>query len=154
MIPMPLPFVLLAACADAAPADALAAVVGNPDAAVVLRVGLEHWDTGEYTLRVAGDGKVTLTNRRAGKERRWSETWTRERVALFVEGLRADGFLSVQPPTGPRQPGDVPLVFAVEGPKPYEVKLWEADRYTLPGVDRIMTRLDALTAELSRGEGP
>ena len=141
----------IVACAEAAPTDALAAVPGHTDAAVVLAVGLEHWDTGEYTLRVGGDGAVTLVNRRAGARREWTARWDAARVTTFVAELRADGFLTVTPPTGARQPGDVPLVFRVEGPVPYEARLWEADRYKLPGVDRIVTRLDALTKELGGG---
>jgi hypothetical protein len=144
-----IPFADVAAC-DAKPSDALAAVPGNAGAAVVLVIGLEHWEQGEYTLRVAGDGRVSLKNRRSGAEREWTAQWDPARVVEFVDQLRADGFLSVVPPAGQRQPGDVPLVFRVEGPIAHEVRLWEADRYTLPGVDRIVTRLDALTRELER----
>lgn len=146
-------FILGAVTACGEPPDALATVPGDPAAAVVLVVGIEHREDGQYTLRVAGDGQVSLHNRQAGKSREWTARWDGARVEAFVDEMRQNGFLTVKPPSGQRQPGDVPLVLRVDGPRPYEVRLWEADRYALPGVDRIVTRLDALTKELSAGAG-
>jgi hypothetical protein len=133
--------------------DVLADLCAHPDAALSVRTGIEHWHTGQITLRARGDGQAVVHNVRSGEQRTF-------------EGMIEPGVLGElgrhvtrvgsAPVVTHRVPGDQPVRIAVErgGETLLVLDRWHADRYADDGLHALLTLADRLVAELTGGELP
>lgn len=126
------------------------------DAIVTIEVGTEHWMMGRITLAIRGSGAVRVTQLRSGATRTYDATFDAARLADIGRQLAGDDFSGLRTSGAPRQPGDVPVVLRLaEGADvSHEASLWHGDRYTSPGLDRLLTLYDAIVREVSNGALP
>jgi hypothetical protein len=127
--------------------DSLAAY---PEAEVSIEVGTEHWGGGRVSLDVGGSGRVRVTRSRSGSHRRAEGRLPTERVRSLGRTFRDAGFGALSPHRGAREPGDEPvqLRLVVHGRTRHTARLWHADRYLDPGLDRLLRAYEALVAEV------
>jgi hypothetical protein len=129
----------------------------NPEAQVIITTGIEHWDTGEITLAVAGDGHAIVTNKRAGIETRYQGQLSAEQVQEFITVINDSAFASLTPTTGLRKPDDVGVkVYLYEGDNVVQKNesLWYSDRYEDKQLNSIIMVYDKLVNELTDGQLP
>ena len=128
----------------------------HPDASVTIGAGTEHWERGETTLTIHGDGRAEVHNRASGAERQFEGRLDPPRVAELGRDLVRLGLTSLQPHPGDRRPGDVPVWVAVEraGETLHESTLWHGDRYEDSGLDGVLQRYQRIVEELTDGELP
>lgn len=122
----------------------------DPELAIQLAIGTQHFRGGVVTLTLHGDGRATLVRRQAdGEERFDGELGADERRALGEE-LESLGLVELRPGDGAREPGDVPVeVMVAHGGRPvHQERLWYGDRYTDAALDRLIRRFDELVGRL------
>ncbi len=126
------------------------------DVTISVTTGTEHFGKGLVELSIRGDGSVTVSNRASGKEQSFTGKLDTAELAALGPELAAAGFTTLRTPGPPRSPGDTPVVLAVAqgGQERYRAELWYADRYKMPGLDRIIKRHDAIVTKLTKGELP
>jgi hypothetical protein len=134
--------------------DLLQSLDHHADVAVTVRQGTEHFDDGQITLVVRGDGKVTVDQLAAGATQHYALKLDAARVAQLGNLLAAHRFTAARTTTLPRQPGDTQLALRVErgGSQAFQAELWDADRYKDADLDAILHAADALIHEASGGK--
>jgi len=75
--------------------DLVRRLADDPDLMIEISEGIEHWETGEITLTVAGSGAVEVRHRRAGEERRYERRLGPTELARFANRLADLGFESL-----------------------------------------------------------
>ena len=127
--------------------DRLQALSTHPALEVVITVGTEHFDNGQFTLRVRGDGRAATVQKRAGETRDFSQTLAAAEVDEFGKALAANDFTRKRTSTTPREPGDTPVKLRLmQGDTTqFEVDIWYADRYT---DKQLAALLDAAEARI------
>lgn len=137
-------------------AELLEQLPSHDDVAVSVRIGIEHWDTGEITLTLHGSGEATVLQRVAGKENRFTGQVDDERLGRIGADLARQGFTSIRAREGDRMPDDVPVIFEIErnGERLHHAELWHGDRYQDKALDSILDQVDALISELTNGKLP
>jgi len=128
----------------------------HDDVTISVTTGTEHFRKGLVKLSIGGDGSLTITNHRAGERRDYPGKLTREEVEKLGQEFAAAGFTTLRSPGPPREPGDSPVVLEITraGEQRYQAELWYGDRETLPGVDVIIRRFDAIVERVTDGELP
>jgi hypothetical protein len=123
---------------------------GDPESAVQISVGTQHFRDGLVTLTIRGDGRVTVVRLRASGEDRHESTLGDEELRMLSAELDAVDLAELRPSGGMRQPGDVPVevLLVKDGRKVHEQQLWYGDRYTDPSLDRLIRRFDELVDEV------
>lgn len=126
--------------------DRLRALSTHPSLEVVIVVGTEHFDNGEFTLRVTGDGTATVVQKRAGKTHEFSRTLDDAAVAAFGATLADNEFTRARTSTLPREPGDTPVVLELRDGDAtvFKAEIWEADRYEDRQLAAILRAAEAL----------
>jgi len=114
-------------------------------------VGREHFRNGEVALTVHGSGAVDVVQLRSGAERDWHAELGRDRLRALEEELAQLDVAALRPRSDSRDPDDDPVRVTVRA---HEARLWHADRYADPGLDRLLTHWQALTEEVTGGELP
>ncbi len=134
---------MLASCTDAtsskqptpnpgAPmSESLRTFSAHPALAAVFVLGTEHFDNGQFTLRVSGDGAAKLTQRRSGTTEEFEKSLEPAAVNQLGEVLADNDFTKARTSTLPREPGDTPVVLELfDGDSSqFRAEIWEADRY-------------------------
>lgn len=133
--------------------DVLADLPAHPGAALSIRTGIEHWHTGQITLRALGDGRAVVHNLRSGHERTFEGMIE---PAVLGELGRHVTRVGPAPVVTKRIPGDQPVRIVVErgGETLLVLDRWHADRYADDGLHAVLTLADRLVAELTDGELP
>jgi hypothetical protein len=155
---------LLGACADhparqpgaiqepAAMDDVVRHLDRHPAATLTIQQGTEHFDDGQVTLALRGDGTATVEQLRSGKTQRYRAQLAPARVATVGAALAEHHFTRARTTSLPRQPGDTPLVLRLDGAGPaFRADLWYADRYQDRDLDQLVQLADALIHEVSGG---
>ena len=127
-------------------APALTHLADDPELAVQLAVGTQHFRGGVITLTVHGDGRATVVRRDADSEERAEGELTADERRALGDELDSLGLVELRPAGGSREPDDVPVEVMVAhgGRALHEQSLWYGDRYTDAALDRLIRRFDAL----------
>jgi hypothetical protein len=133
--------------------DSVRTLDRHPDLTVVIRQGTEHFDNGQITLAIRGDGNATVEQLASGKTQHYAAKLPPARVAALGATLGAHRFTGPRTTTLPREPGDTQLVLRVDRARApaFQLQLWDADRYKDADLDAILRTTDALIHELSGG---
>ena len=126
----------------------------HPDVTVTVQTGIPDWYTGEIRLAIRGDGTITAHKVRSKGEQMYAGQLDATQVQELGNELATHGFTQIQPSSAPtRLPDDMPVVLRIArgAEQLYEARLWHADRFSDPGLDRILRRTDELIAQLRRG---
>jgi|SRR5215207_5229910 len=127
----------------------------DPSSALEVAVGREHFRTGEVALTVHGSGEVDVVQLRSGAERDWHARLEAARVQALADELAELDLAELRPRPGGRDPDDDPVRLALrEGGEVHEAHLWLADRFADDRLDRLLTRWQALTEEVTDGALP
>ncbi|MBV9788224.1 MAG: hypothetical protein JOZ51_08630 [Chloroflexi bacterium] len=129
----------------------------HPDVTITVQTGIPDWYTGEIRLVIRGDGTITAHKVRSKGEQTYAGRLDAAQVQELGIELATHGFTQIQPASAlTRVPDDVPVVLRIERgtERLYEARLWHADRFADPGLDRILRRADELIAQLSRDALP
>jgi hypothetical protein len=77
------------------PNDLVLSLPHDPELAIEISEGNEHWRAGEITLTVEGSGAVEVRHRRAGEERRYAGTLEPAELERFARRLGELGYASL-----------------------------------------------------------
>jgi hypothetical protein len=134
--------------------DLLHALDRHADVAVTIRQGTEHFDDGQITLVVRGDGSATVEQLASGAAQHYAMKLDAARIATLGNLLAVHRFSAARTTTLPRKPGDTQLVLRVDrgGTQAFQAELWDADRYKDADLDAILHTADALIHEVSGGK--
>src|SRR5829696_3594219 len=125
------------------------------DAASTLEVavGREHFRNGEVALIVHGSGEVDVVQLRSGAERDWHARLAEDRLRALADELAELDVGALRPHEGGRDPDDDPVRVALTaaGEPVHEARLWHADRFADDRLDRLLSRWQALTEEVTGG---
>ena len=118
----------------------------NESLEVVVVVGTEHFDNGEFTLHVQGNGNATVEQKRSGKVSHFDTKLDAARLDALGETLASNGFSNPRTSTLPREPGDTPVVLEVVdgGERLFHADIWNADRYDDKSLAAILDAAEAL----------
>jgi len=124
----------------------LRALSTHPSTEVIVVVGTEHNDNGQFTLRVSGDGSARVTQQRAGETREYSQHLDAAALDAFGKTLAENEFTRARTSSMPREPGDTPVRLQLTdgGTSQLEVDIWEADRYQDKQLAAILRAAEAL----------
>jgi hypothetical protein len=128
----------------------LAGLASDPELAIQISMGTQHFRDGLVTLTLRGDGHATVVRRLAdGEERHESELSAEERQSLADEFDSID-LTGLRATEGERKPGDTPVNVLVvrDGKTVSDQHLWFGDRYTDKGLDRLVRRFDEVVGRL------
>ena len=133
--------------------DVLRNLARNPATTVTVQQGTEHFDDGQVTLTVRGDGTIEVEQRRSGAVTRHAGQLPVARIEALGAQLADLQLTRPRTTTLPRQPGHTPLVLRVEGgaARSFRADLWYGDRYQDRQLDGIIRLADALIHEVSGG---
>ena len=127
----------------------------DPSSALEVAVGREHFRNGEVALTVHGSGEIDVVQLRSGAERDWHARLEAERLQALADELAELDLAELRPRAGGRDPDDDPVRLALrEGGEVHEAHLWHADRFADDRLDRLLTRWQALTEEVTGGALP
>ena len=128
----------------------------DPTSAVEVAVGREHFRSGEVALTVHGSGEVDVVQLRSGAERDWHARLAHDRLRALAAELAELDIAGLRPRDGGRDPDDDPVRVALTaaGEPVHEAQLWHADRFADARLDRLLTRWQALTEEVTGGALP
>ncbi len=126
----------------------------NPALEILVRTGTQHWQAGEVTLLVRGDGAATVTQRQATTNAAFEGALSKEELDAFGQALQAHRFTAARTSALPREPGDTPAVLALRraGEVVFEASLWSADRDDDADLDAILRAADQLIHRISAGK--
>jgi hypothetical protein len=128
----------------------------DPSSALEVAVGREHFRNGEVALTVRGSGEVDVVQLRSGAERDWHARLAADRVQALAAELAELDLAALRPREGGRDPDDDPVRLALRAgdERVHEAHLWHADRFADDRLDRLLTRWQALTEEVTGGALP
>ena len=128
----------------------------DPASALEVAVGREHFRNGEVALTVHGSGAVDVVHLRSGAERDWHARLADDRLRALADELAELDVAGLRPRAGGRDADDDPVRVALRaGREPvHEAQLWHADRFGDERLDRLLTRWQALTEEVTGGALP
>ncbi len=128
----------------------------DPSSTLEVTVGREHFRNGEVRLAVHGTGAAEVVQLRSGTEREWQGRLGDERVRSLSQELGGLELTALRPSGGGRDPDDDPvrLVLRSGDDAVHEARLWHADRFEDARLDRLLTRWQALTEEITDGALP
>ena len=127
----------------------------DPSSALEVAVGREHFRNGEVALTVHGSGAVDVVQLRSGAERDWHGRLADDRLRALAAELAELDVGGLRPREGGRDPDDDPVRLALrQGGQVHEAHLWLADRFADDRLDRLLTRWQALTEEVTDGALP
>jgi hypothetical protein len=135
--------------------DRLRAFSTHPSLEVVIVLGTEHFDNGQFTVRVKGKGSAEVVQRRAGDTRQFTRTLDAAALDAFGRTLADNEFTLARTSTMPREPGDTPVLLQLldGGTSQFEVELWEADRYEDKRLAAILQAAEALIKSMVGDDG-
>ena len=124
--------------------------------ALEVAVGREHFRNGEVALTIRGSGEVDVVQLRSGAERDWHARLADDRLRALADELAALDLAALRPREGSRDPDDDPVRLALRADDEplHEVQLWHADRFADDRLDRLLTRWQTLTEEVTGGALP
>ena len=136
--------------------DILRKLADDPDLAIEIRNGTEHWRGGEITLTVRGSGDVEVLHRRSGQERRYSATFGPDRVARLSAKLVELGLTSprAKPSVIGRDEGVTTLTLRRGDEVLHRVELAGGERHQDERLDGAMRLYEELVAEVTDGALP
>jgi hypothetical protein len=128
----------------------------DPASALEVAVGRENFRNGEVALTVRGSGEVDVVQLRSGAERDWHARLADDRLRALADELAELDVAELRPHSGNRDPDDDPVRVALTtaGEPVHEARLWHADRFADDRLDRLLTRWQALTEEVTGGALP
>jgi hypothetical protein len=128
----------------------------DPASALEVAVGREHFRNGEVALTVRGSGEVDVVQLRSGAERDWHARLGEERLRALADELADLDVAALRPHGSDRDPDDDPVrvVLTAAGAPVAQARLWHADRFADDRLDRLLTRWQALTEEVTGGALP
>jgi phytoene dehydrogenase-like protein len=128
----------------------------DPGSELEVAVGREHFRNGQVALTVHGSGEIDVVQLRSGAERDWHATFADDRLRALAAELAELDVAALRPRAGGRDPDDDPVRVALRaGGEPlHEAQLWHADRFADDRLDRLLTRWQALTEEVTDGALP
>ena len=124
--------------------------------ALEVAVGREHFRNGEVALTIHGSGEVDVVQLRSGAERDWHARLADDRLRALTDELGELDLAALRPREGGRDPDDDPVRLALRADDEslHEVQLWHADRFADDRLDRLLTRWQTLTEEVTGGALP
>ncbi len=124
--------------------------------ALEVAVGREHFRNGEVALTIHGSGEVDVVQLRSGAERDWHARLADDRLRALADELGELDLAALRPREGGRDPDDDPVRLALRADDEslHEVQLWHADRFADDRLDRLLTRWQTLTEEVTGGALP
>ena len=124
--------------------------------ALEVAVGREHFRNGEVALTIHGSGEVDVVQLRSGAERDWHARLADDRLRALADELAELDLAALRPREGGRDPDDDPVRLALRADDEslHEVQLWHADRFADDRLDRLLTRWQTLTEEVTGGALP
>ena len=128
----------------------------DPASALEVAVGREHFRNGEVALTVHGSGEVDVVQLRSGAERDWHARLADDRLRALADELAELDLAALRSSGTDRDPDDDPVRLALRagGEPVHEAQLWHADRFADDRLDRLLTRWQALTEEVTDGALP
>jgi hypothetical protein len=128
----------------------------DPASALEVAVGREQFRNGEVALTVHGSGEVDVVQLRSGAERDWHAQLADDRLRALADELAELDVAGLRSSGTDRDPDDDPVRLALRaaGEPVHEAQLWHADRFADDRLDRLLTRWQALTEEVTDGALP
>lgn len=129
----------------------LRALATHPEVQVRITVGTEYFGAGQFTLAVAGDGKVGVTQRTSGQVKTYDKTLAPDAVTAFGTLMADNRLAAARTSSLPRQPGDTPVKIEIaRGDAPaFEVSIWDGDRFDDPQLMAILKETERLLQDVS-----
>jgi hypothetical protein len=136
--------------------EALRNLADDPELAVEIRDGTEHWRGGEIALTVHGSGVVRVVHRRGGEVRTYAETIEPERVAELAGALADLGFTGFRATRTVLTPDELVTRLALRRADEilYEAEVPGGERHDDDDLDAVMRRYERLVAEVTKGALP
>lgn len=136
------------------PNHQLLQVSADPALEIIIRTGTQHWQDGELTLTVRGNGAVDVTQRQAAKTASFAGTLPTAELDAFGRALHTHRFTAPRTSELPREPGDTPVMLALhhDGKVTFAARIWSADRDTDADLDAILRAAERLTHRVSAGK--
>ena len=128
----------------------------DPSSALEVAVGREHFRNGTVALTVQGSGEIDVVQLRSGAERDWHARLADDRLRALADELAELDVAGLRSSGTDRDPDDDPVRLALRagGEPVHEAQLWHADRFADDRLDRLLTRWQALTEEVTGGALP
>lgn len=136
--------------------DLLRRLPGDPDVAVEISRGMEHWRAGEITLTVAGSGAVEVRHRRAGEERRYTGSLDADALGRLAGRLDELGFASLAPARRGQQRDELTVTLALRrgGEAVHRAEIPEGQRDDDPRLAGVLDEYESLVERVTDRDLP
>lgn len=134
----------------------LAHFAEDPELAIVVTLGTEHWSYGQTTLTVHGSGAVAVDNRRAGRHQQYTGQLDPGELAAFGEQMAKLGLTGLSSRRKTYEMGEATLTIELrEGDTVlHHADLPVDDRFSDDGLDLLVRAYDALVNRFTDGALP
>jgi hypothetical protein len=141
---------------DAANNDLLRRLPGDPQLAIEISEGIEHWRAGEITLTVDGSGAVTVRHRRAGEERRYAGTLDPDELARFAGRLAERGYASLATVARDQQRDELTVTLTIRrgGEEIHRAEIPAGERDDDPRLAGVMAEYESLVDRVTEHDLP
>jgi hypothetical protein len=141
---------------DAANNDLLRRLPGDPELAIEISEGIEHWRAGEITLTVEGSGTVTVRHRRAGEERRYAGTLDPDELARFAGHLAELGYASLATVDRDQQRDELTFTLTIRrgGEEVHRAEIPEGELDDDPRLAGVMAEYESLVDRVTEHDLP
>jgi hypothetical protein len=136
--------------------DLVRRLPGDPELAIEISEGIEHWRAGEITLIVDGSGAVEVRHRRAGEERRYLGALAPDELARFAGHLAELGFASLATidREQPRDELTVTLSIRRSGEEVHRAEIPSGERDDDPRLAAVMAAYESLVDRVTEHDLP
>ena len=141
---------------EAANNDLVRSLPGDPQLAIEISEGIEHWRAGEITLIVEGSGAVAVRHRRAGEERRYTGTLEPAELERLAGRLAELGYESLATVDRDQRRDELTVTLSLRrgGEEVHRAEIPAGDRADDPRLDGVMAEYESLVDRVTEHDLP
>jgi hypothetical protein len=141
---------------EAANDDLVRRLPGDPELAIEISEGIEHWRAGEITLTVHGSGAVEVRHRRAGEERRYVGALDPDELARFAGRLAELGYATLAAVNREQQRDELTVTLSIRrsGEEVHRAEIPSGERDDDPRLAGVMAEYEALVDRVTDHDLP
>jgi hypothetical protein len=128
----------------------------DPELAIEISEGIEHWRAGEITLTVEGSGAVQVRHRRAGEERRYAGTLDEDELARLAGRLAELGFATLAAVDRDQEPDELTVTLSIRrgGEELRRVEIPSGERDDDPRLAGVVAEYESLVDRVTEHDLP
>jgi hypothetical protein len=136
--------------------DLVRRLPSDPELAIEISEGIEHWRAGEITLTVEGSGAVEVRHRRAGEERTYAGTLSPDELERFAGRLAELGYASLVTIERDQQRDELTVTLSIlrGGEELHRAEIPSGERDDDPRLAGVMAEYESLVDRVTEHDLP